>query len=71
MNEITVFLSNEALADLHDIQLTLREKWRASPGLADHEPTASEAVRHALSAATTGDWSVVDLMPEAKEGRTQ
>ena len=29
MNEITVKLSDESLADLHAVMLTLRKKWRA------------------------------------------
>ena len=65
MNKITIDLSDEALADLHAVMLTLREKWRTSPGHADHAVTESEAIRHALVVATTGDWSVADLMPEA------
>ena len=65
MNEITISLSDKALADLHAIQLTLREKWRASPGMADHQATESEAVRHALAMCVDSDWSVVDLMPKA------
>ena len=70
MNEITVRLSDESLADLHAVMLTLREKWRASPGMADHKVTEDEAIRHALAVATSADWSVADLMPKAK-GRTQ
>ena len=65
MNKITIELSDEALADLHAIQLVLREKWRASPGMADHVVTQAEAVRHALSVATTGDWRIDDLMPDS------
>ena len=63
MNKITIELSDEALADLHAVQLTLREKWRVSPGLADHVVTEGEAIRHALAVATTGDWCIADLMP--------
>ena len=71
MNTVTVELSDQALADLHAIQLKLREKWKGTPGLVDHEVTQAEAIRHALAACMTNDWSVADLMPEAKEGRTQ
>ena len=37
MNEITISLSDEALADLHAIMLTLRAKWKDAPGHADHD----------------------------------
>ena len=66
MNTITVELSDESLADLHTVQLVLREKWRASPGMADHVVTQAEAVRHALVVATTTDWRIDDLMPDPK-----
>ena len=70
MNEITISLSDESLADLHTVQLTLREKWRASPGMGDHVVTEGEAVRHALVVATTTDWRIDDLMP-GSEGQKQ
>ena len=65
MNKITIDLNDESLADLHAVMLTLRKKWKDAPGMADHEVTQADAVRHALAVATTGDWSVADLMPEA------
>ena len=70
MNEITVSLSDESVADLHAVMLTLRGTWRVSPGHADHAVTESEAVRHALVVATTGDWRIADLVPDT-EGQTQ
>ena len=60
MHEITVSLSDEALADLHAVQLTLRGMWRHSPGMADHVVTQAEAIRHALVVATVADWRVAD-----------
>ena len=65
MNKITIDLSDESLADLHAVQLVLREKWRASPGMADHVVTQAEAIRHALVVATTGDWGIADLVPDS------
>ena len=65
MNKITIDLSDESMADLHAVMLTLRAKWQASPGMADHEVTQADAVRHALAVATTGDWRVADLMPDS------
>ena len=65
MNEITVSLSDESMANLHAVQLKLRGMWRSSPGMADHVVTQAEAVRHALVVATTGDWRIDDLMPDS------
>ena len=70
MNKITIELSDESMANLHAVQLKLRGMWRSSLGMGDHEATESESVRHALSVATTGDWSVADLVPDT-EGQTQ
>ena len=53
MNTVTVELSDQALADLHAVQLKLREKWKGTPGLVDHEVTKAEAIRHALAACMT------------------
>ena len=65
MNTVTVSLNDESLADLHAVQLVLREKWRTSPGLESHEVTQAEAIRHALVVATSGDWRIDDLMPDS------
>ena len=65
MNTVIVELSDQALADLHAVQLKLRAKWKDAPGHADHAVTESEAVRHALVVATTGDWRIADLVPDS------
>ena len=65
MDKITIDLSDESMADLHAVQLKLRGMWRVSPGHADHAVTESEAIRHALVVATTGDWRIADLVPDS------
>ena len=67
MNKITVDLSDQALADLHAIMLKLTTTWKDTPGeRAGHVATESDAVRHALVAATTGAWRVADLVPDSR-----
>ena len=68
MNTITVTISDEALADLHRVQLMLRANWKAAPGLEHYEVTEADAVRTALAILVDGDRSIADLMPE---GSTQ
>ena len=70
MNTVTVELSDQALADLHAVQLKLREKWKHVPGRQDREVTEADAIRTALAMCVDDNWSVADFMPEAK-GRTQ
>ena len=65
MTIISIELNDTAVADLHAVQFKLRAAWKDSPGLADYEPTESDAVRTALAMFVDGDWSVADLMPEA------
>ena len=55
MNRITVELSDRAVADLHAVQFKLRAAWKDSPGLADYEPTESDAVRTALAMLVDGE----------------
>ena len=70
MNKICVELSDQALADLHALQLKLRAKWKDAPGRQDREVTEADAIRTALAVFVDDNWSIADLMPEAK-GRTQ
>ena len=64
MNKITIELSDEALADLHAIQLVLREKWRASPGMADH---VCDTSRGCPSRAVRGhDWRLAHRRSHAR-----
>ena len=71
MNKVTVELSDQALADLHAVQLKLRAKWQDAPGMADREVTEADAIRHALAMCMTNDWSVADLMPNDPKGSKQ
>ena len=66
MNTVTVELSDQALADLHAVQLKLRAKWKDAPGLESYDVTEADAIRTALAMCVDGDWSVVDLMPEGR-----
>ena len=64
MNTVTVELSDQALADLHAVQLKLREKWKHVPGNQDREVTEADAIRTALAVFVDDNWSIADLMPE-------
>ena len=67
LNKVTVELSDQALADLHAVQLKLRAKWQDAPGLESYEVTEADAVRTALAMCVDdGDRSVADLMPEGR-----
>ena len=66
MNKITIELSDEALADLHAVQLTLRAMWKNAPGLENYEVTEADAIRTALSLCVAGDWTIADLVPDSK-----
>ena len=66
MNTVTVELSDQALADLHAVQLKLREKWKHVPGRQDREVTEADAIRTALAMCVDDNWSVADLMPEGR-----
>ena len=68
MNKITVDLSDEAITDLRDMQLKLREHWQHAPGLEDHEVTEADAVRAALSVCLAGGWDTTDLLPPEPQG---
>ena len=70
MNKVCVELSDQTLADLRAVQLKLRAAWKDAPGLGSHEVTEADAVRTALAVFVDDNWSIADLMPEAK-GRTQ
>ena len=66
MTTITIKLSDQALADLHAVQLKLRAAWKNSPGLASYEVTQADAIRTALAMCVDNNWSVADFMPEGK-----
>ena len=68
MNTVTVELSDQALADLHTVQLTLREKWKDAPGFENYEVTEADAIRTALAMCVAGDFTIANFIPE---GRTQ
>ena len=70
MNTVTVELSDQALADLHAVQLKLREKWKDAPGRQDREVTEADAIRTALAMCVDNNWRIDDLMP-GSEGQKQ
>lgn len=63
MHEITIRLSDQALADLHAVQLKLRAKWKAVEGFEDRDVTQYDAIRTALAMCVADDWDIADLMP--------
>ena len=66
MNTVTVELSDQALADLHAVQLKLRGMWKHVPGRQDREVTEADAIRTALAMCVDNNWSVADPMPEGR-----
>ena len=70
MNTVTVELSDQALANLHAVQLKLREKWKDAPGFENYEVTEADAIRTALAMCVDDNWSVADFMP-GSEGQKQ
>ena len=65
MNKITIELSDQALADLHAVQLKLRAQWKDAPRLESYEVTEADAIRMALAMCVAGDWRIDDLMPDS------
>ena len=66
--DITIELSDQAIADLDAVRFRLRALWKEAPELADYEPTESDAARVALSSFMASDWSIADLLPPEPKG---
>ena len=66
MNTVVLELSDEALVDLHTVQLQLRAKWKDAPDLESYQVTESDAVRVALAMLVDGEAIIADLVPSGR-----